>query len=96
MSQLVGDKIKEIQEKLQKLLKEKAILQKENLDLRSALVEAKQQALVASASADQLQIQLDARKYSQATMDTEEKKAFEKKINGYIREIDKCIALLNL
>jgi hypothetical protein len=30
-----------------------------------------------------------------AEMDQEEKKQFEKRINGYVKEIDRCIAMLS-
>ncbi|WP_346236391.1 hypothetical protein ABDK00_015710 [Niabella insulamsoli] len=96
MSQALEDKIKAIQEKLQLLAKQYATIQKENASLKNALAEAKAQAAAAAQSADKLQHQLDAKKYSGALMDASEKKAFEKKINGYIKEIDKCIALLNV
>jgi len=94
MSQAVGDKVKVIQEKLQQLLKDKNLLQKENQSLKIMLEEAKQNALNASNATEALQHQLDAKRYGQALMPPEEKKAFEKKITGYIKEIDKCINLL--
>ena len=96
MSQILEEKIKQIQEKLQQLIRQNAAVQKENQSLKDSLAEAKQQAAQASAAAEGLQHQLDAKKYSQAMMDPEEKKAFEKKIKGYIKEIDNCIALLSV
>lgn len=96
MSQILENKIKNIQEKLQLLIKQNNALQKENQQLNDALAEAKEQATRAANAAEALQHQLDAKKYSQALMDPVEKKAFEKKINGYIKEIDKCIALLSV
>ena len=96
MSQVLENKIKAIQEKLQMLVKQNATIQKENSALKDALAEAKLQVASAAKAADNLQHQLDAKKYSQALMNPEEKKVFEKKINGYIKEIDKCIALLSV
>ncbi|GAB3425252.1 hypothetical protein GCM10027516_27220 [Niabella aquatica] len=96
MSQVIEDKIKQVQEKLQLLIKQNAAVVKENQLLKEALTEARQQARSAGQTAEALQHQLDAKKYSQALMDPGEKKAFEKKINGYIKEIDKCIALLSV
>lgn len=78
------------------LAKQNAMLNRENQSLKNAVAAAKTTAATAAASAEALQHQLDARKYSQALMEPEEKKAFEKKINGYIKEIDKCIALLSV
>jgi type II secretory pathway component PulM len=96
MSQVLEDKIKQIQEKLQLLAKQHAAVKKENQSLKEALAEARLQFNEAADVAEALQHQLDAKKYSQAMMNPEEKKAFEKKINGYIKEIDKCIALLSV
>ncbi|MFT4094030.1 MAG: hypothetical protein QM640_10350 [Niabella sp.] len=96
MSQAIEGKIKQIQEKLQSLVRQNAVIRKENEVLKGSLTEARQQAAIAAEAAEALQHQLDARKYSQALMEPEEKKAFEKKINGYIKEIDKCIALLSV
>lgn len=96
MSQAIEEKVKVIQDKLQLLVKEKNLLQKENLSLKAMLEDAKQQAIQASNATEALQHQLDAKRYGQALMPPEEKKAFEKKINGYIKEIDKCIALLKM
>ncbi|GAB3011361.1 hypothetical protein GCM10027051_12110 [Niabella terrae] len=96
MSQVLEEKIKSIQDKLQLLIRRHAAIVKENQSLRNALDEAKQQTLAAAGAAEALQHQLDAKKYSQNGMEPGEKKAFEKKINGYIKEIDKCIALLSV
>lgn len=96
MTEQIENKIKQIQEKLALLAKQNASLAKENSVLKESLQEAKQSAEQAGKNAELLQHQLDARKYSQAMMSPEEKKAFEKKINGYIKEIDKCIALLSV
>ena len=96
MSQALEDKITQIQEKLQRLIKQHTALSKENQSLRLALAEAKEQSAQAQQTAEALRHQLDARKYSQALMDPEERKNFEKKLNGYIKEIDKCIALLSV
>jgi len=96
MSQALETKIKQVQEKLQLLVKQNAAVRKENQSLKEALAEARKQFNEAADVAEALQHQLDAKKYSQAQMEPEEKKAFEKKINGYIKEIDKCIALLSV
>ena len=96
MSQVLEDKIKAIQEKLQLLVKQNAAIQKENQSLKAALSDASTQLADATRAAGALQHQLDAKKYSQALMNSDEKKEFEKKINGYVKEIDKCIALLSV
>jgi len=96
MTEQIENKLKQIQEKLVLLAKQNASLIKENNSLKESLQDAKQLAEKAGKDAELIQHQLDARKYSQAMMSQEEKKAFEKKINGYIKEIDKCIALLSV
>lgn len=95
MSQNIETKIKQVQDKLQVLIKQHVSVVKENKALKESLAEAKKQAKVAADVAELVQHQLDAKKYSNALMEPAEKKAFEKKINGYIKEIDKCIALLS-
>ena len=96
MTEQIENKIKQIQEKLVSLAKQNTSLIKENNSLKESLQEAKMFAESAGKNAELLQHQLDARKYSQAMMSPEEKKAFEKKINGYVKEIDKCISLLSV
>lgn len=96
MTEQIENKLKQIQDKLLILVRQNASLTRENNALKESLQEAKQFAERASKNAETLQHQLDARKYSQAMMSPEEKKVFEKKISGYIKEIDKCIALLNV
>ncbi|MCH5596662.1 hypothetical protein [Niabella ginsengisoli] len=61
MSQVLENKIKAIQEKLQLLVKQTTAIQKENQSLKDALAEAKLQAESASKAADALQHQLDAK-----------------------------------
>ena len=96
MTEQIENKLKHIQEKMGTLVKRYAAISKENKLLKESLQEARLAAESASKKAEVLQHQLDARKYSQAMMLPEEKKAFEKKINSYLKEIDKCIALLSV
>lgn len=96
MSHQIEDRLQIIAEKVAALSKQKAAMVRENKALRASLEQAKEAAQTAAANADTLQTQLDSIKYSQAQMQPEEKKAFEKRINGYIKEIDRCIALLSV
>ncbi len=86
--------LKRIQEKLQQLLKEHAVLVKENHKLREDLESARQKNLVQQKSADELKQQVSILKVSAGEMNETDKKEFEKRINGYLKEIDRCIALL--
>lgn len=91
----LDQQIKSIQDKLQQLLKQQALLQKENQQLRKELEKAtalneEKQTLVAS-----LQQQVDAVKLGSGSLNEAEKAALSKRIDGYLKEIDQCLALLN-
>ncbi len=86
--------LKRIQEKLQQLLKQHAVLMKENSKLREELESARQKTLVQQKNADELKQQVSILKVSAGEMNETDKKDFEKRINGYLKEIDRCIALL--
>jgi regulator of replication initiation timing len=87
--------LKRIQDKLQQVLKQYAALQKENSRLKEELGSAQQKALSQQKSADELKQQVSILKVSAGDMSEADKKEFEKRINGYLKEIDKCIAMLS-
>ena len=87
--------IKSIQDKLQQLLRQQAVLHKENQRLKKDLEKAtagndEKQALVQA-----LQQQMDVLKLGSGNMNETEKHALGKRIDVYLKEIDKCLALLN-
>ena len=87
--------IKRINDKLQKLLKQYQLLQKENEQLKTTI-----KGLEGLRSNDleritQLEQQAGILKSAAGKMGEADKKQFEKHINQYIREIDKCIGLLS-
>ncbi len=86
--------LKNIQDKLQQLLKNYAAMQKENAKLKEELSDAQQKATAQLKITDELKQQVSILKLSSGEMDEAEKKEFEKRINGYLKEIDRCIALL--
>ncbi|HRE37062.1 MAG TPA: hypothetical protein PK977_02110 [Chitinophagaceae bacterium] len=86
--------LKRIQDKLQQLLKNYAAMQKENAKLKEELTDAQQKASAQQKVTDELKQQVSILKLSSGEMDEAEKKEFEKRINGYLKEIDRCIALL--
>ena len=86
--------LKRIQDKLQQLLKHYASLQKENSRLKEELEQVKQKSVVQQKSAEDLKQQVSILKVSAGDMKEADKKEFEKRINGYLKEIDRCIALL--
>lgn len=87
--------IKRIQEKLQVLLKQQLVLQKENQRLKKELEKnitgnsEKQELLQV------LQQQVDTLKLGSGKLDESEKQSLSKRIDGYLKEIDKCLAILN-
>ena len=87
--------IERIRTKLQALLKDHQALQKENEKLRSemgrkALIEQEMKE-----KTQQLEQQVNILKASTGQMDEASKKAFEKQLNHYIKEIDRCITMLS-
>lgn len=88
--------IKSIQEKLQQLLRQQSVLQRENQKLRKDLERAQAESADREQSLHAAQQQLDALKLGAGGMLNEaEKAALGKRIDGYLKEIDKCLALLN-
>jgi len=87
--------IKRINDKLQQLLKNYQLLQKENKrqsDLIAGLQEAKEKD---SQQINLMQEKITILKAAAGKMNEADKKAFEKNISQYIREIDKCIGILS-
>lgn len=87
--------IKRINDKLFKLLKRYQQLQKDN-DRQSKLIKELQETKDKhTQTIAELQQQVSILKSSAGQMNDTDKKAFEKHINQYIKEIDKCIGLLS-
>lgn len=86
--------LKRIQDKLQQFLKLHAALQKENVQLKEELNKSKDEARVQQQHIDTLKQKVDILKLNAGEMSEADKKEFEKKINTYLKEIDRCIALL--
>ena len=94
MAALEND-IKRVNEKLQQLLKQYLLLQKDNRKLQEELklqVDTKEQN---QQKIELLQVQVSLLKSTSAQMSDADKKDFEKRINQYLRDIDKCIAILS-
>ena len=86
--------LKRIQEKLQLLLKEHTAIVKENKTLKQELSEAEKKVITQQKNVDELKQQVSILKVSAGDMSEADKKEFEKRINGYLKEIDRCIAML--
>jgi chromosome segregation ATPase len=87
--------LQSLQDKLQQLLKLYQALQKENQHLKREL--ALHQAALENKNfrLNQLEQQVDVLQVSAKTQTVEEKKALEQRVDQYLKEIDKCLALLN-
>ncbi len=88
------EQLKRIQDKLQQLLKQHVLAKKENQQLKQALHGFETEAASHQEQVDGLKQQVDILKLSAGELSEKDKKEFEKKINGYLKEIDRCIALL--
>jgi cell division FtsZ-interacting protein ZapD len=84
-----------INEKLQLLLRQQSKLKKENERLRVELQEWRSKEEVYQQKISELGQQIQILKLGAGEMNEKEKKDFEKKINLYIKEIDKCISYLS-
>ena len=87
--------LREIYTKLQKLVKEHEHLKKENARLKKDLDKKEQQQSAWAEKEQQLKDQVAILQTSGKNLDEAGKKDLEKRINEYIRHIDKAIALLN-
>lgn len=87
--------IKNLQSKLQLLLKKHAMLQKENDQLKKENQDYQSKENELIEKKEELQQQVYILKTSLGQLEGKEKENFEKNINGYIRSIDKCITMLN-
>ena len=87
--------IKRIQEKLQQLIRQHHELQKENSQLKKDLERSVKQSSHHQHTIETLRQQVEVLKISSGNWDDHDKKEFEKRINHYIKEIDKCIALFS-
>lgn len=87
--------IKRINGKLQQLLKQYQLLQKDNERQSRLIAELQQEKEANTRQISLLKEQVSILKAATGQMNEADKKDFEKTINQYIREIDKCIGLLS-
>ena len=87
--------LKRIQDKLQQVLKDHAALQKENLRLKEELDKNRTQSFANQQNIEDLKQQVEVLKITSGDWEEGDKKEFEKRINSYIKEIDRCISLLS-
>ncbi|MEY4892246.1 MAG: hypothetical protein RIQ34_858 [Bacteroidota bacterium] len=90
----VESTLKRIQEKIQQLARRSQSMQQENNRLRKTAAESEEKLKRAQEQIQELRTQIDVLKLNAGELATADKKEIEKKINAYLKEIDRCIALL--
>ena len=88
------DQILRITTKLQQLLRTHELLIKENEKLRTEVGELRSKQDNQAGKIAGLEQSVAVLRTLTGSMDDQEKKALEKQLNFYIREIDRCIAML--
>lgn len=87
--------LKSLEEKLQKLMQRFDILKKENSKLRKELDHTHTSLAMTNKKIEKLQQQNDALKIGVQHWAPEEKKHLQYRIDSYLKDIDKCLSLLD-
>ena len=87
--------ITRLKTKLIQLLKQHELLKKENAQQKKMIVALQETTQAQKEQLEILQQQQLILKTSLGNADDKEKKQLEQKINGYLKNIDKCISLLS-
>lgn len=87
--------IKSVNEKLQLLIKKHLALKKENENLKEELNKSRIKEQDYKSRLHELDQKVNILKAASGQMTEGDQKEFEKRINNYIKEIDKCIGLLS-
>jgi chromosome segregation ATPase len=90
----INQHIERIESKLNLLLGKIKNLKKENENLRKELEIKQIEQVELKEKLDQYKIKLSIQTPDNTGISKESRSELEKKINGYIKEIDRCIALL--
>lgn len=91
----INDHISRIQLKLQSVLKQYELLQKEREKSKELLLELKEEREKQAQEIASLQQQNLVLKASLQSLEPHEKKALEQKLNQFLKQIDKSISLLS-
>jgi hypothetical protein len=87
--------LQRINDKLQQVAQRYQSLQKENQQLTRELRVLKEREEAREKKVIELELKMAAIKTATGRLDESEKKDIDKRLNHYIREIDRCIALLS-
>lgn len=93
--QQLEEQLKRTNEKLGQLIRQYQLLQKENGKLKLDIKQVNENQESINLQKEKLQQQVEILKLSKGEMTEAEKKTFEKRLSDYVKEIDRCIALLN-
>lgn len=86
---------KRINEKLQQVLHQYQLLQKDNDRLQAALKEHRLRDAAQAKQIGELESKVAALKLATGQLTEADKKDVEKRLHQYIRDIDRCIAMLS-
>ena len=87
--------LKRINDKLQQVAQRYQLLHKENQQLNRDIKVLKEKEVAREKKISDLELKIAAFKTATGRLDDSEKKEIDKRLNHYIREIDRCIALLS-
>ena len=88
------EQLKRITDKLQQVVHSYQLLQKEHDQLSREVVTLRDKEKARLIRIDELEMKMAALQTVTGQLNDGEKKEVEKKLNRYIREIDRCIAML--
>ena len=91
----IEEQLQRVEEKVQQLLKQYQLAQKEVQRLQKENVHLQEQLQQTTTQANKLHQKVDSLKINALGLDDDSKKDLEKRINTYLKEIDKCLSLLN-
>ena len=91
----IQDSLIQLRNKLQLLLKQYSLSNKIIVSLKNENARLQSQIAKKQEEIDRLQARVAAMNMSVIGQDDESKKEMEKRINTYLKEIDKCLSLLN-
>lgn len=95
MNNPIDIQLKSIHQKLQQLLKQYQSVQKENIQLKKEL---EKQRIIIDSKTEQIELlqqKIDVAQVGVNNWNDDEKIHLQKRIDGYLKEIDKCLSLLN-
>ena len=91
---MAGEVLNRVQEKVKQILKQYQHLQQENEKMKHLLRTASEKEAAMNASMNALQQQVIVLKAATNQLEEQDKKELEKRLNHYLKEIDRCINML--